>query len=1486
MADTRQNNCIDSGEGPSYEAALRVDGLSQDQHRRTSIVRAIRARLAHGLGRPVAGQPAMLLAALLPALWLVAAAFLQHVHDRTLENAGTETGNLTRVMAEEAQTSVRAVEQSLLDLRERWLEEPHNFAGKLRLRQSQLSDTAAAWVSILDADGRLVFTNRAEAGQVDLSDRDYFSVLRDAGRDQLFISEPVTGRVSGLRGIVFSRPLLKDGRFAGVIVLSVAPDYFLRFSHKIVLGRDPVIMLVRAGGQILARSPEASGARRHVLHDAPFARQGAEVSGVFRMLSPIDGIDRQYAWHTLPQHSLTITIGRSIEAVLAPYRRVRQAAMWSTGILTLLLAWSAWVMFKGTRERDAARRAADQAAREAQAAESLFRSDQRFRQLADAMPQIVWTAEPDGSVDYANDLARTYAGVDDLFGPGQGWTRILHPDDVPPTLAAWRGAVAKGEVFETEYRIFRAADSSYRWHQVRALPIRDDHGSIVKWYGSATDHHDSKLANDRISRLATSLGTILESITDAYYSLDADWRFTYVNKEAERLLCRSRETMLGKCLWDEYPELVGSALEHEYRRASEQGSTESFEFFHAASAYWFTIRVSPSSEGVTVYFDDITERRRLRVFKDEQTRLLENIAAGATLLDVLKAATHIIAASDPLAGCAVMLLGDSGDGLRRAVASGLPDGLEQALDGAAVREEGLPCGRAVLSRRPVIVADLRAEPAWDEAGLAARASSVGACWSYPILGNGGEVFGTIDVYTRGARPPVPVELEILGSCAHTISIAIERERAGQNARQSEERLRLLRRAIEASANPIVIRSARGPDYPVEYVNPAFERVTGYPAAEVLGKPLMLLFGEDCGQAAIAELDGALAQQREGHAAVRSYRPDGSLVWLECYCSPVRDGSGSVTHFLNVMYDISAAKQYQAELEYQAHYDAVTGLASRSLLVGRTGAAIGKALAQASQVWIASINIDRFKLVNETVGHQAGDMVLQLLAQRVQGLLGAGDTAARVGGDELMLLFADGIDEHAVVARLQRIKEAIAAPLQVNGHEHFLGSSMGIASGPKDGDDAETLMRNAHVAMGQAKAVRSNHLEFFTPAMNERAGDRLRLERDLRHALERGQLLLHFQPQVNASDRRIVGMEALLRWQHPELGMVAPDRFIRIAEETGLIVPIGAWVMRTACAHAKQWQSLVSGKLRVAVNLAASQLYHDDLVGLVGRTLSETGLAAECLDIELTESQVMADVEHALGVMQRLKAIGVKLSLDDFGTGYSSLSYLKRFPIDVLKIDKSFVRNLATDPDDAVIARSIITLGQSLQLQVIAEGVETEEQFAYLQRHRCDQIQGYLFSRPLAAADFERLLLEDRAQPQAEAAVSGQRTLLIVDDEENVSAALYRLLRRDGYRILRAKSGQEGLALLAMHEVQVVLSDERMPGMNGTEFLSRVKAMYPDTIRIMLSGYTAVDAIIAATNSGAVFRFHAKPWDDDALRNSIAEAFRYHWLIHGNSVAPA
>jgi EAL domain-containing protein (putative c-di-GMP-specific phosphodiesterase class I)/CheY-like chemotaxis protein len=401
-------------------------------------------------------------------------------------------------------------------------------------------------------------------------------------------------------------------------------------------------------------------------------------------------------------------------------------------------------------------------------------------------------------------------------------------------------------------------------------------------------------------------------------------------------------------------------------------------------------------------------------------------------------------------------------------------------------------------------------------------------------------------------------------------------------------------------------------------------------------------------------------------------------------------------------------------------------------------------------------------------------------------------------------------------------------------------------------------------------------------MNKQAQERLQIERALRNALERSELRLHYQPQLDLSTGCIVGVEALLRWQHPELGTIPPDRFISLAEETGLIVPIGAWVLRTACEQVRNWRTAGLGEFRIAVNLSARQFNQSDLVEMVSSVLNATELPAHCLDLELTESLVMTDVERAIDVLNQLRALGVKLSIDDFGTGYSSLSYLKRFPIDVLKIDRSFVREISQNPNDAAISDAIISMAHSLGIQVIAEGVETEAQCEFLSRNMCDMMQGFLFSKALAADDMEALLKTGRRLPEHLLRMHKRpRTLLLVDDEPNILTALKRQMRSGGYQILTAGSGKEGLEVLAQQEVDVIVSDQRMPGMTGVEFLRAVKTMYPETVRIVLSGFTELQSITDAVNEGAIYKFLTKPWDDAQLRAHIEEAFHHKEMVDEN-----
>lgn len=459
-----------------------------------------------------------------------------------------------------------------------------------------------------------------------------------------------------------------------------------------------------------------------------------------------------------------------------------------------------------------------------------------------------------------------------------------------------------------------------------------------------------------------------------------------------------------------------------------------------------------------------------------------------------------------------------------------------------------------------------------------------------------------------------------------------------------------------------------------------------------------------------------------------------------------DETGQLLQALKDMNDslvrsVDEHKRLEALLQHQAGHDTLTGLPNRALLQDRLKQAIATATRSPSPIWIIFVDLDRFKLVNDSLGHKAGDAMIKQVAARLQSAVRESDTVARLGGDEFVLVLPERIDGSGSLSAtvVQRILDTVAQPMMIEGHEFVTTCSMGIAVHPHDGADGETLMTHADIAMYSAKEVGRNNFRFYAPGMDARNLERLRLEGELRHALERNEFELHYQPQVDLRSGRIVGMESLIRWNHPELGMVPPARFIGLAEETGLIVPIGAWVIRTACAQNLAWQRAGLGRLRVAVNLSARQFAQKNLAESIMNTLDETGLAAQDLEIELTESLVMTDVERAVGVLDELNEIGVQLSIDDFGTGYSSLSYLKRFPIHVLKIDQSFVRDIATGTDDAAIVALIISLAHSLKLNVIAEGVETPDQLAYLNRHGCDEMQGYLFSKPVPAAAFEKML---------------------------------------------------------------------------------------------------------------------------------------------------
>ncbi|MFC5460875.1 EAL domain-containing protein [Massilia niabensis] len=557
--------------------------------------------------------------------------------------------------------------------------------------------------------------------------------------------------------------------------------------------------------------------------------------------------------------------------------------------------------------------------------------------------------------------------------------------------------------------------------------------------------------------------------------------------------------------------------------------------------------------------------------------------------------------------------------------------------------------------------------------------------------------------------------------------------------RASEALRLYHRAIESSANAVILVDARTEGYPVIYVNPAFERMRRRKAEDVIGHPMARLTEDAPDQPGLHELRNAMRERREGHSLLFLRRGDGTGFYCDVYLAPIMDANGNTDHFVIAEYDVTTAKQYEAELERRARHDTLTGLPNRVLLADRIERAMAAAAGYPGCVWVVALDLDHFKDVNDSLGHAAGDRLLRQASARIAAAIRPTDTVARTGDDEFVLLLVERGDECQVLATVDEVLAAVAAPYTECGQRIHITCSAGVAGYPADGEDADTLVKHAEIAMVRAKEGGRNLARFYLPGMNERARERLALVDAMRVALASNQFELHYQPQIDLAAGRAIGMEALIRWRHPQHGLMRPDRFITLAEETGLIVPMGAWALRSACAQAVTWQAAGFGPLRVAVNLSARQFQDPALPAMIGAVLRETGLSPRCLELEVTESLMMDDVEVAIVMMKELKAMGVRLSIDDFGTGYSSLAYLKCFPVDVLKIDQSFVRDIEHDPDNAAMVAAIISLSHDLGMRVIAEGVETPAQRDFLARRDCDEVQGYLYSRPVPAAEFECLL---------------------------------------------------------------------------------------------------------------------------------------------------
>ena len=699
-------------------------------------------------------------------------------------------------------------------------------------------------------------------------------------------------------------------------------------------------------------------------------------------------------------------------------------------------------------------------------------------------------------------------------------------------------------------------------------------------------------------------------------------------------------------------------------------------------------------------------------------------------------------------------------------------------------------------------------------------------------------------------------------------------------KEKEAKLSLAAAVFQQSREGITMTDA---NRNIIMVNKAFTNITGYSETEMLGKNPEVLASERHGPEFYSAMWDAIDTTGHWAGEIWKRRKDGTVYPAWQAFSAMHDSQGMITNYIGNFSDLSDAKAAENRIQWLSHFDPLTGLPNRALLKDRTAHCISMMQRSSAPMTMMLVGIDYFKRVTETLGHHVGEELLLEMAKRLSDLVRIQDTVACLSGKEFVLVLPSTSVEGATYLATELLGK-LTQPYQPSGHELTVTISIGVASYPKNGNDFDSLFKALEIAMHRAQANGRNTFQFYSDDMYQEVFARDHMTKALRHAAALDQLQLVYQPLVDLQTGHINGVEALLRWNHPELGAVFPVQFIPLAEESGLIKGLGEWVLRRTCRDIRTWLDKGINVPPVAVNVSPLQFRDNDLIGQVKNALSESRVDPALIYVEVTEGALMDDVHRSESMLRELKDLGLKLSLDDFGTGYSSLSYLKRFPFDKVKIDQSFVRDITTSQSDNVLVKVIISMAHGLGLKVIAEGVETEAQCEILRAHACDEIQGFFFSRPVSAQALEELFIEGRQlQAHLLRQRKPQRTLLLVDDEPNIVASLKRLFRQDGHVILTANSGPEGLELLSKHKVDVIISDQRMPGMTGVEFLRAAKVNYPDTIRIVLSGYTELQSVTAAINEGAVYRFLTKPWEDAQLREHIHKAFEYKELLEENQL---
>lgn len=843
--------------------------------------------------------------------------------------------------------------------------------------------------------------------------------------------------------------------------------------------------------------------------------------------------------------------------------------------------------------------------------------------------------------------------------------------------------------------------------------------------GTAFDHMADHLESDRelIVNSEQRYRNVIEHVKEVIYQVDMTGRFTFLSPAWQTLSGYTPEESMGKHLWDYLEERHKKRKQNEFAEIlrGERTPPCSGEYRLVAadgSARWVEIFIqldNRAEQTFTGSMDDVTLRIQDQMLEDTYQMLGEMALRGSGTLNMLELSVLRLG---EVFSCGVFAAQWQGDRCIKASYDAHLPPREDHQSALSLKDFAAP-GSMRLSGENL-------PPALME--LIQREYGVKSVLVIPIS-IGHEAVGRFIFLSNS-------EGAFAGDGEQSIRMAVDRIRILLQANHDQQWMQLIGSALETAANAVMITRDDGV---IVWANTAMTKLSGYDREEILGNTPRLFNSGEHPPIFWQHLWETIRQGSAWSHEVINRHKDGTFYPIRQTVTPIQDMQGRVTHFISVQEDIRQEKASQDKLRYNATHDLLTGLPNRMLMQEHLQQAMNAAKRGKHVVGIIFIDLDHFKIINDSLGHQVGDDLLRQVTARLSGCLRVGDTLSRLGGDEFVVLLP-GINtplDAAVVA--QKMLDSLHAPINIGIHELQTGCSIGISVFPLDGEDAETLLKNADTAMYTAKESGRNSYHFYVPEMNARVVKRMELERGLRRALERNEFELYYQPQLEIKSGRIIGLEALIRWQHPQQGLVSPADFIPVAEETGLIVPIGEWVLATACQQLATWQAAGVPLVTVAVNVSVRQFRQDAIVTAAERILRETGIQPHQIELELTESMMLESADQNTAILHKLHEMGFQLALDDFGTGFSSLGYLKRLPFHVLKIDRTFVQDIGLDNDDTTIAVSIIGLAHNLGMKAIAEGVETAEQRAFLRKHDCDFEQGFLFARPLPADEVALLL---------------------------------------------------------------------------------------------------------------------------------------------------